>query len=180
MNKGCEIMKNSKAKKYLLLTGLIVVLVAVGYINFALGNGSNNNVAAVTPEIEGALQAGDVAVISSQDYFVDYKATRESRRDTEIALLDSIITNENSAAEEIKDAQDQKIAIVQSMESELKIEGLLVASGFSDAIVTVQEGSVNVVIKAEEISKEQAAKILEIVKDETGEPAQNIKIILQK
>ena len=66
------------------------------------------------------------------------------------------------------------------MESELKIEGLLVASGFSDAIVTVQEGSVNVVIKAAEISKEQAAKILEIVKDETGEPAQNIKIILQK
>ncbi len=173
-------MKNSKAKKYLLLTGLIVVLVAVGYINYALGNGSNNNVAAATPEIEGALQAGDIAVISSQDYFVDYKATRESRRETEIALLDSIITNENSAAEEIKDAQNQKIAIVQSMESELRLEGLLVASGFSDAIVTVQEGSVNVVIKAAEISKEQAAKILEIVKDETGEPAQNIKIILQK
>lgn len=174
-------MKNSKAKKYLLLSGLIVVLVAVGYINFALGNGADNDVAAApTYEIEGALQADDVAVISTQDYFVDYRASRESRRDTEIALLDSIISSENSAAEQIKDAQDQKIAIVKSMESELKIEGLLVASGFSDAIVTVQEGSVNVVIKAEEISKEQAAKILEIVKGETGEPAQNIKIILQK
>lgn len=174
-------MKNSKVKKYLLLTGLIVVLVAVGYINFALGNGQGNDVASATSnEIEGALQADDVAVISSQDYFVDFKATRESRRDTEIALLDSIISSDKSDAEAIKDAQDQKIAIVKSMESELKIEGLLVASGFSDAIVTVKEGSVNVVIKADEISKEQAAKILEIVKDETGEPAQNIKIILQK
>lgn len=174
-------MKNSKVKKYLLLTGLIVVLVAVGYINFALGNGQGNDVAsAPLNEIEGALQADDVAVISSQDYFVDFKATRESRRDTEIALLDSIISSDKSDAEAIKDAQDQKIAIVKSMESELKIEGLLVASGFSDAIVTVKEGSVNVVIKADEISKEQAAKILEIVKDETGEPAQNIKIILQK
>jgi len=53
------------------------------------------------------------------------------------------------------------------------------ASGFDDAIVTVQSGSVNVVIKAEEISKEDAAKILEIVRQETGEPAQNIKVILQ-
>lgn len=174
-------MKNSKVRKYLLLTGLIVVLVAVGYINFSLGNGPGKDLAtAPTNKIEGALQADDIAVISSQDYFVDFKETRESRRDTEIALLDSIISNENSDAEAVKDAQDQKIAIVRSMESELKIEGLLVASGFSDAIVTVQEGSVNVVIKAAEITKEQAAKILEIVKDETGEPAQNIKIILQK
>jgi stage III sporulation protein AH len=173
-------MKNNKVKKYLLLTGLIVVLVAVGYINFALGNGAGKNVAAATPEIEGALQADDVAVISSQDYFEDYKANRANVRDTEVAYLDSIISNSNSDAETVKDAQDQKIEIVRSMESELTIEGLLVASGFSDAIVTVQEGSVNVVIKAAEISKEQAAKILEIVKDETGEPAQNIKIILQK
>ncbi len=174
-------MKNSRVKKYVLLTGLIAVLVAVGYINFVLGNGAGNDLAAATTtEIEGALQADDIAVISSQNYFVDFKETRESLRNTEIAMLDSIITSEKSAAEEIKDAQDQKIVIVQSMESELKIEGLLVASGFSDAIVTVKEGSVNVVIKAEEISKEQAAKILEIVRDETGEPAQNIKIILKK
>ena len=173
-------MKNSKVKKYLLLTGLIVVLVAVGYINFALGNNGAKDVAAATPEIEGALQNDDVAVINSQNYFEDYKANRENRRDTEIALLDSIISNKDSDAEAIKDAQDQKIEIVRSMESELTIEGLLVASGFSDAIVTVQDGSINVVIKAAEISKEQAAKVLEIVKDETGEPAQNIKIILQK
>jgi len=65
------------------------------------------------------------------------------------------------------------------MEAELKIEGLLAASGFTDAIITVQQGSVNVVIKAKEISKEQAAKILEIVRKETNEPAQNIKVILQ-
>ena len=65
------------------------------------------------------------------------------------------------------------------MENKLTIEGLLVASGFEDAIVTVQTGSVNVVLKAKEITKEQAAKILEIVRQETGESPQNIKIMLQ-
>lgn len=175
-------MKNSKVKKYLLLTGLIVVLIAVGYINFVLSNpGTDQNVADTVPtDIEGALQPDDVAVISSANYFEDYKANRENRRDTEIALLDSIISNTGSDADTVKEAQDQKIEIVKSMESELTIEGLLVASGFSDAIVTVQTGSVNVVLKATEITKEQAAKVLEIVRDETSEPAQNIKIILQK
>jgi hypothetical protein len=165
----------------MLLTGLIVVLIAVGYINFALGNNKADNVAKENvPEIEGALQAGDVAVISSQNYFEDYKANRTNVRDTEVAYLDSIISNQNSDKETIKEAQNQKIEIVRSMESELTIEGLLVASGFSDAIVTVQQGSVNVVLKTAEITKEQAAKVVEIVQDKTGEPAQNIKIILQK
>jgi stage III sporulation protein AH len=176
-------MKNSKVKKYLLLSGLIVVLIGVGFINFFL-NGNNNpdeNVADTVPsDIEGALQSDDVAVISSQNYFADYKANRENRRETEIAYLDSIISNTGSDTETVSEAQNQKIEIVKSMESELTIEGLLVASGFNDAIVTVQTGSVNVVLKAKEISKEQAAEVLEIVRDETGEPAQNIKIILQK
>jgi hypothetical protein len=182
MNKGSGIMKNSKVKKYLLLTGLIVVLLAVGYINFVLSNpNTDENVADTVPSgIEGAMQPGDVAVISSQNYFEDYKANRENMRETEIAYLDSIISNKSSDADTITDAQNQKIEIVKSMESELKIEGLLVASGYADAIVTVQTGSVNVVLKATEISKEQAAEVLEIVRGETKEPAQNIKIILQK
>lgn len=175
-------MKNKKTRKYLMLAGLIVVLIAVGYVNFALGNDAKNSQvveAASNMEIEGALQVDDLAVMSSENYFQDYKVNRESVRATEVAYLDSIISNENSDMDTVKDAQNQKIEIVRAMESELKIEGLLGASGFDDAIVTVQKGSVNVVIKAAEISKEQAAKILEIVRQETGEPAQNIKVILQ-
>ena len=131
-------------------------------------------------QIESGLSSYDLAVMSTENYFEDYKANRQNVRDTEIAYLDSIISNAQSDVDTVKDAQNQKIEIVRSMESELTIEGLLIASGFSDAIVTVHTGSVNVVIKADEISKEQAAKILEIVQDETGEAAQNIKIILQK
>ena len=175
-------MKNSKTKKYLLLAGLIVVLIGVGYVNFALNNGTGDTVAADIDEpieIEDALQADDLAVMSTQDYFKDYKANRESVRQTEVAYLDTIIDNENSDVDTVKDAQNQKIEIVRSMEAELQIEGLLVAAGFSDAIVTVQAGSVNVVLDATEISSEDAAKILEIVREETDEPAQNIKVILQ-
>ncbi len=187
MSKGSGIMKNKKTGRYLLLAGLIVLLAGVGYLNYALGNPAGGDTvvdasAAASPgqEVEGALSADDLAVMSSDNYFEDYKANRESVRDTEVAYLDSIISSDNSDAETVKDAQDQKIQIVQRMESELTIEGLVMAAGFEDAIVTVQEGSVNVVLKADQISKEDAAKVLEIVRQETGESAQNIKVILQE
>ncbi len=173
----------SKTKKILMLTGLIVVLIAVGYINFALGNDADKettaDVGGEAIEIDGTIQADDLAVMSTEDYFADYKTNRESQRETEVAYLDSIIDNENTDAETIKDAQTQKIEIVRIMEAELKIEGLLAAAGFTDSIVTVQTGSINVVIDETQISKEEAAKILEIVREETDEPAQNIKVILQ-
>ncbi len=177
-------MKNKKMGRYLLLAGLIVLLAGVGYLNYALGTGAQpENVADAADlpgeEIEGALSADDLAVMSTENYFKDYKANRESVRDTEVAYLDSIISSDKSDKETVQDAQDQKIEIVQQMESELTIEGLVMAAGFEDAIVTVQKGSVNVVIKAAEITKEDAAKILEIVRQETGEPAQNIKVMLQ-
>jgi len=176
-------MKNKKTRKYLLLAGLIVALAAVGYLNFAIGNGAKTDEPQTADagdiEIEDALQADDLAVMSTEDYFNDYRANRENVRQTEVAYLDSIISSDKSDMETVKDAQNQKIEIVRIMEAELKIEGLLAAGGFEDAIVTVQKGSVNVVIKATAITKEQAAKILEIVRQETDEPAQNIKVILQ-
>ena len=176
-------MKNKKVGKYLLLAGLILVLVAVGAINYIISsNAGKNQTAAETAssDIEGAMQADDLSVMAGVDDFTAYKAERESKRETEVAYLDTIIDNENTDAATLQDAQEQKMAIVAAMESELQIEELLVATcGFDNAIVTVQEGSVNVVINTNEITAEQAAKILEIVQDETGEPAQNIKILLQ-
>ena len=174
-------MKNNKLKKALLLSGLVLALIAVAVVNYFIGVGANDDSVADSddPEVEDAIQADDLAVMSSGDYIADYRENRESVRNTELAQLDSIIDNEKSDMEEVKDAQQQKIELVQIMESELKIEGLLASSGFSDAIVVIKTGSVNVVVGQESITAEQAAQILEIVREQTGEPAQNIKILLQ-
>ena len=174
-------MKNKKVGRYLLLAGLIVVLVAVGVVNYLISSKTSGNKTASqpTPTTEGSLQADDLSVMAGADDFTAYKAERASRRETEVAYLDSIIDNASTDAETLKDAQEQKMAIVTAMEAETNIEGLLVAScGFDSVIVTVQEGSVNVVIDADSITSEEAAKVLEIVQQETDEPAQNIKILL--
>ena len=63
------------------------------------------------------------------------------------------------------------------METEFSIEKLIIAKGFSDAAVTFHKGAVNVVIEADELTSEQVAQILDIVKRESGEKAENIKIM---
>lgn len=67
--------------------------------------------------------------------------------------------------------------ISRLMELELKVENLIKAKGFEDVVAFVEDGSVNVVVKAESISASDAAKILKIVTEETKESAQNITII---
>ena len=80
----------------------------------------------------------------------------------EIGYLDAIISDKNSDQDTISDAQDQKLALVAAMEKEVTIEGLVKAKGFKDCVVTIQKGTVNVVVdNDEELTQEQAAQILE-------------------
>ncbi len=81
MNKGNGKMKNGKTGRYLLLAGLVVILAGVGYLNYAIGTDTGTPQAAETSpesEIEGALSIDDLAVMSSQNYFYDYKANRKT------------------------------------------------------------------------------------------------------
>jgi stage III sporulation protein AH len=130
--------------------------------------------ATATPEKGATI---DSIIGASGSFFASFREQRESTRDKEIEYLDSIINDKNADAESKKDAQDQKIEITKQMEQELTVEGLIRAKGFSDAVVTIHSGSVNVVVKAESLTNAQAAQILDIVRRETGESAENIKII---
>ena len=71
----------------------------------------------------------------------------------------------------------QKLALVNNMEKEFTIESLIRAKGFRDAAVTFHGGSVNVVVDCETLTDEQVAQILDIVQRETGESAENVKVI---
>ncbi|MGI6003963.1 MAG: SpoIIIAH-like family protein [Christensenellales bacterium] len=110
-------------------------------------------------------------------FFSDFRSERNTVRAEEIAYLDSIVNNTNSDQSIINQAQQEKIKIVTAMEKEVTIEGLLKAQGFSDAIATLHEGSVNVVVGLPQLSDSQVAQILEIVRRESGEEPANIKII---
>lgn len=114
---------------------------------------------------------------ADEDYFETFRREREEVRELEMQYLDEVIAVSATDAETLADAQSQKLALVENMEKEFTIESLVKAKGFEDAAVTFHAGAVNVVVKSEALSSEQVAQILDIVQKETGESADNIKVM---
>ena len=165
-------------KKYLVLMVVAVLFVGAFLLNLqtnAAKTGSGEGEAFRAP---GGSTGGGVRTRTT---ILPHSGTiREQVRKLEMEYLDEVIAASASDDETLADAQGQKLTLVENMEKEFTVESLIKAKGFEDAAVTFHAGTVNVVVKADELSDKQVAQILEITKKETGEPAENIKVMTGK
>jgi stage III sporulation protein AH len=114
---------------------------------------------------------------SSAAFFRDYRFERELDRSKEVEYINTVVNNPKSDPEMIKEAQAQLLEITSNMEAELVMENLIKAKGFRDAIVIIHRDNVNVIVDKAELVPEEVAMILDIVKRESGQHTDNIKII---
>lgn len=113
---------------------------------------------------------------SNDDYFTRSKLERETMYSQMLETYTGILENEKISSEqkdiaenEIKNINDTKNAI-------MVVENLFETKGFENAIVFVNNPSVNVVIKAKELGTEQVAQIQNIVQRELKTEIENIHI----
>ena len=161
-------------KRVLTAAGLCLLLAAAIVTNVLV----NKNKA--TTEKTGTQNAPEVTQVSTQNgsqtnFFAAYRDERDSVRTQELAYLDAIVA-QGADTETLSDAQQQKLELVNAMETELTVENLVRAKGFSDVIVSIHKGNISVVVGAESLNDEQVAQILDIVLRETGKSAENVKI----
>jgi hypothetical protein len=173
-------------KKRILTIGGCILLIAVAvWANMTLSNNMADRLRAAeatpgfedeelqeNPAVEGAAEAG-----AEDDYFAVFRANRDATREKELEYLSEMIADENTDSDARASAQEQKLALIDAMEKEMIIEGLLQAKGFQGVAVTVKKGSVNIVVDRESLSDTEIAQILDIAISETGEPADNIKVL---
>ena len=160
-------------KRVLTAVGLCILLAAAVVTNILVNNAKTEKTAA-----EDAPKAQEVSSHSGAaepGFFAAYREERDNVRTQELAYLDAIVA-QGGDAETLNDAQKQKLDLVNTMETELTVENLVRAKGFSDVIVSMHQGNVNVVVGADTLSDEQVAQILDIVLRETGKTAENVKI----
>ena len=168
--------KNLINKRNIVIACILVLFVVAVIVNISTNNKKEDvNKNNATGSFEDAQ-----AVISNVDYYTAFRDNRDSVREKEVAYLESILAAEDADEEMRNEAYEQKLNIVAYMESELLIESAIKAKGFADAAVTFHKGAVNVVVSADELEDKQVAQILDIVMRETSEPAENIKISVQK
>ena len=125
-------------------------------------------------EIEDTLNSKEN--IDSDTYIVDMKMTREKQRNSLTEQLNEIINNPSTADAAKVEASNIKVEMVKNSDTELKIENLLLAKGYDQAIVFIDSDKVNVVVNMEEITQNDATKIFDIVSNQSGINRENIKL----
>jgi len=158
----------TKKKKIIVLVGMLGLLVVTGVVNVVL----NNRVGGPGDHVHGGQHAG---------FFAEYRANRTSIRQQTFLELDAIIANANISEQVRSDAEVTRLTLVQNMEMELILEGLIRAMGFDDVVVSSNNQNINVIVRTPEgesnIESFQAAQILDIIVRETDRTAQNVRII---
>ena len=153
-----------RTKKIIVLSVMVALLVATGVLNWAL----NDRLTASDPIDANAV---------TETFFSAYRSEREATRESEFLYLDAIISSETSSEAAKTAAEEQKLGLVERMEKEMQLESLVKAKGFDDAIVTMSDSGVNVVVGTAELTAEQAVQIYDIVRSETDLTAGDVKII---
>ena len=152
-----------KRTKIIIITVMVLLLGVTGYLNVML----NNSVSV----------KNDTVTQTTASYFSTYRNTRESTRDQEMLYYDAIIANETSSEEAVKNAENSKLALINQMEKELVVEGLIKAKGFEDCIITISSANVNAVVKAKELNSTEVAQIVAVIQSQLATSIENIKII---
>ncbi|WP_432630305.1 SpoIIIAH-like family protein [Brotaphodocola sp.] len=133
---------------------------------------------------ESGLENPGEAVLTSgitvSDYIAGVQMNREQIRAKNKETLNSIINNANIAESAKQEAIQNMIQMTAIAEKENATETLLQARGFSDPVVSITDGKVDVVINAPSITDQQRAQIEDIVKRKTEIPVDGIVITLMK
>ena len=104
---------------------------------------------------------------------------RAQRQDSseEFSLLEAILTSDTSTEELIASANEKKLELIDVIERELVLEGLVKAQGFEDAVVTMSEDNINVVVSQSELTNEQVSGILSVILQETDYTATQVVVV---
>lgn len=104
------------------------------------------------------------------------KMLKEQVRAKNKETLLEIINSTTLSDEQKQSAVDTMVAMTTIAEQEMEAEILLEAKGFTDVVVSISDGSVDVVVNAADLTDAQRAQIEDIVKRKTNQPAENIVI----
>ena len=154
----------TKKKKIIVLSVMMGLLVLTGFLNVTLN------------------QAGDDVIntsgntITSANFFTTYRTDRDAARSQEELYYKAILESASSTESAKESAQTALNNLAAIVESELQIESGIKARGFEDAVVSMTDNFVNVMVKGE-LTEDQVTQIYEIVNAQTGKSIDNVKVI---
>jgi stage III sporulation protein AH len=174
-------------KKQIIIASLTLVLgaaVVVNYLLFAGGNAddltADGGNYGDTRMVSGAVNSdpsGDAA--NADTYFAQARIDKQAARDEAKEFLSAMYNGGDASNEDLAVIADDAETLGGYIESESKIETLLRAQGFSDALVYLSDKGANIIVKTDgtELTPEGAAKIKSTLLSEVTVAAEKITIV---
>lgn len=114
--------------------------------------------------------------VINSSFFANAKLMREQTRAKSREDLYALIDNKNIPEEQKKDAVDKVLELTAISEKETATEIQLEGKGFSDSVVTINEGLVAVVVNDPDLTEQDMAIIEDVVMTKTGAKLDQITI----
>lgn len=109
-------------------------------------------------------------------YFITSKLDRNTMYSETLETYQEMYNNANATAEQKQEAL-KKINNINNTKNAIMIsENLIIAKGFKNVVIFANEGSISVVIQADELKPEEVAQIQNIVSRELNVSAERIHI----
>ena len=115
----------------------------------------------------------------SSGYFASARLNRQQARDSALQILQEAAADAMANQSIIDEANASIQTLADFTLAEAQVENLVIAKGYSDCVCYINENSASVVVAATDngLNESDTARIAEIVMDETGLSAGQIKII---
>lgn len=142
----------------------------------AISNGMSNEQENLV-ETNATEQKQEESKKSENDYyFITSKLDRNTMYSETLETYQEMYNNANATAEQKQEAL-KKINTINNTKNAIMIaENLIIAKGFKNVVIFTNEGSISVVIQADELKPEEVAQIQNIVSRELNVGAEIIHI----
>ncbi|MDR2531811.1 MAG: SpoIIIAH-like family protein [Oscillospiraceae bacterium] len=177
-------------KRQIIVAGLTLLLGTAIYVNYIYSS-ANRPDENFVPDSEIAQSGetsgsnyGDAAFVSSNNmsdetraYFAQARMDLQESRDEAKEFLQAMYQGGDARGGELEVMARNAERLRGNIESEVKIENLLKAQGFADALVYISDRGVNVIVKTEGLDAASAAVIKNTLLSEVSVAAENITIV---
>lgn len=116
-----------------------------------------------------------VLPLNGPDFFIEYRLEREKIRSERSDLLRESIKNAKNDDSRTRD-QDIVLKMITEKQKETEMESLIKARGFTDCLIFIRENSVNAIIKANSLSREEVVQIADVISRVSGIKIEDISI----
>ena len=135
-----------------------------------------NNITETNNIIENTTINTNAEVKEVDDYFINSRLDRDKMYSQMLESYQKILDNINVSAEQ-KAIATEEIAKINNQKNSIMIaENLIKTKGLEDVVIFINIDSISVIVKADELSKEEIAQIQNIVTRELNAEIENVHI----